>query len=662
MTGATPAAAGGIRTPAPSPSAWRELYSPAETKDALLWLRTAIRSSIHPEISHISVSGWAETKRIIPQGLSALPGKFSWEVTPYLKEIADCMSASSPVQEVYVAKGAQIGYSVGVLENSIGYIVDQEPGPSLYATGDQSMAEQSGSLRIDRMLQSAGIAGKIFAQAESKSNRATGRTKLTREFPGGFLMSVGPNSAAKLRQNSVRYLLLDEIDAYPADTQGEGDPIKLMMRRTDSYETIRKIIGGSTPTIMGSSRIWELYLSGDQRKYFVPCKSCGTMQPLEWKRLKWDTGSDGRLIYDSVRYECPHCGAAWKNTDKAYFLPRGEWRATATPSAPKLRSYHISSMYSPVGMRSWESAVQEWLEAQGDPAKLRVFVNTFLGEPFVERGESPAYERIMLRREDWHAESRRLDHNTAGNLWQESDAPAEKILLVTIGADVQKDRIECEVVGWGAGRESWSLGYFVFYGNPRDAADPCWADLTELVQKQHAGRVPALALVDSSYSSDSVYEYCAQFGGRGVLASQGADRLPHGRVFALFPVKGTNAQRVDLNTDYLKQEVYSALNKIRASDAAPYPAGYCHFSADYGEHFFKMLTAEERSAQKNRRTGYTRWIWHKVRERNEALDCRVYALGAVYLLASSMSNRPDGSILWDAFWDFWRQQKKLSET
>lgn len=649
-----------IQTAPALPAAANDIYTPEETRDALLWLCATIRSSVHAEISHINVSEWAAAKRVIPQGLSALPGKFSWDVTPYLKEIADCLSASSPVQEAYIAKGAQIGYSVGVLENSIGYIVDAEPGPALYATGDQSMAEQSGALRIDRMLQSAGIADKIFSQVETKSNRATGRTKLTREFPGGFLMSVGPNSAAKLRQNSVRYLLLDEIDAYPEDTQGEGDPIKLMMRRTDSYEAIRKIIGGSTPTIMGSSRIWELYLCGDQRKYYVPCRHCGTMQPLEWKHLHWDTDENGKLVYESVRYECPHCGGAWKNTDKAYFLPRGEWRPTASPSKPNLRSYHISALYSPVGMRSWESAVQEWLEAQGDSAKLRVFVNTFLGEPFVEKGEAPAYERIMLRRENWHAESRRLDHGTAGNIWFESDAPAEKILLVTIGADVQQDRIECEVTGWGEDKESWSLGYFMFYGNPRDASDTCWQDLTEVIQKKHAGRVPALTLVDSSYSSDSVYEFCAQFGGRGVLASQGADRTQHGKVFALFPVKGTNAQRVDLNTDYLKQEVYSSLNKIRASDTAPFPAAYCHFSADYGEHYFKMLTAEERMAEKQRRTGYTRWIWHKVRDRNEALDCRVYALGAVYLLASSMSNMPDGTILWDSFWDFWRQQKKLA--
>lgn len=636
-----------------------DIYTPEELDASRLWLCRTLRDAIRTEISHVTVSQWAENKRIIPEGLSALPGKFSWEVTPYLAEIADCLSATSPVQEVYVAKGAQIGYSVGVLENAMGYIIDQEPGPTLYATGDQSMAEQSGSLRIDRMLQSAGIAHKIFSQVETKSNRATGHTKMTREFPGGFLMTIGPNSASKLRQNSIRYLLLDEIDAYPHDTQGEGDPIKLMFRRTDSFEAIRKVVGGSTPTIANSSRIWDLYQSGDQRRFFVPCKVCGEMQQLEWKNLKWQTDGDGKLLYKSVHYVCCKCGAEWKNTDKSYFLPHGEWRPTAKAVKPNLRSYHISSMYSPVGMRSWESAVQEWLEAQNDPAKIRVFVNTFLGEPYVEKGDAPAYERIMIRREAWQAESRRLNRQTAGNLWFESDCDGD-ICLVTIGADVQKDRIECEIVGWSKGKESWSLGYFVLFGQPQNPDDPCWADLAEIIQKPHAGIIASLTLIDSSYSSDSVYAFCAGFGGNGVLASQGADRPSKGKVFALYPVKGTNANRVDLNVDFLKQEVYSSLNKIRMSDAVPFPPGYCHFSLDYNEHYFKMLTAEERVPEKVKKTGFVRYVWKKVRERNEALDCRVYALGAVYLLASTMSNQADGSILWEDFWTFWDEQKKLS--
>lgn len=636
-----------------------DIYSKEELKESLEWLLKTVRETVRTEISHITVKQWAETKRIIPEGLSALPGKFSWEVTPYLAEIADCLSAVSPVQEVYVAKGAQIGYSVGVLENGMGYIIDQEPGPTLYATGDQSMAEQSGSLRIDRMLQSAGIAGKIFSQVETKSNRATGHTKMTREFPGGFLMTIGPNSASKLRQNSIRYLLLDEIDAYPHDTQGEGDPIKLMFRRTDSFEAIRKVIGGSTPTIANSSRIWDLYVTGDQRKFYVPCRECGEMQQLEWKNLKWETDETGHLIYDSVHYVCCKCGAKWKNTDKSYFLPRGEWRPTAKAAKPNLRSYHISSMYSPVGMRSWESAVQEWIDAQNDPAKIRVFVNTFLGEPYVEKGDAPPYERIMLRREGWHAESRRLNKLNAGNLWFETDCTAD-ICLVTIGADVQKDRIECEVVGWTAGKESYSLGYFVLFGHPQDSGNPCWTDLAEIIQKPHAGLIPCLTLIDSSYSSDAVYDFCSHFGGQGVLASQGADRPQKGKVYALYPVKGTNASRVDLNVDFLKQEVYSSLGKIRMSDTAPFPPGYCHFSADYTEHYFKMLTAEERVPEKNRKTGFVRWVWKKIRERNEALDCRVYALGAVYLLASTLSNQPDGSILWEEFWKYWEEQKKIT--
>ena len=361
-----------------------QIYTPDETAIQSDWLSFVISEQIHTEISHLTVSEWATQKRVIPEGLSSMPGPFSWDVTPYLREIADCLSATSPVQEVAVMKGAQIGFTVGVLENWIGYVIDCEPGPMMFVSGDKEMAEQAIELRVDRMIQSAGIQDKVFSQTEKTANKKSGDTKKKKEFAGGFLLPVGPNSAAKLRQFSVRYEALDEVDAYPASTEGEGDPLMLLKRRTDSFEAIRKILYGSTPLIKQTSKIDPLYLAGDQRKYFVPYKICGTMQALEWKNLHYEKDDAGKLIYSSVFYECNLCAARWRNTDKAYFLPRGEWRPTAQSQRPGLRSYHIPSLLSPIGMRSWASAAEEWIEAQGDLSKLRVFVNTFLGEPYIE--------------------------------------------------------------------------------------------------------------------------------------------------------------------------------------------------------------------------------------------------------------------------------------
>jgi phage terminase large subunit GpA-like protein len=624
----------------------RPIFTEAERADASSWIEEVLAAAIHTEITHMTVAEWAEKKRIIPEGLSSMPGPFSWSVTPYLREIADCLSATSPVQEIAVMKGAQVGFTVGVLENWIGYDIDVEPGPTMFVSGDQEMAEASIELRVDRMIQSAGIADKIFSQSEKKSNKKSGDTKAKKEFPGGFLLAAGPNSAAKLRTFSIRYLALDEVDAYPDSAEGEGDPLALLLRRTDAFEAIRKVLYGSTPLVAQTSKILPLFKAGDQRLYHVPCKHCGEMQPLKWEGIKFDRDPDGRLVYGSVRYECCKCGGAWTNSDKAWFLPRGEWRPTANAQRPGLRSYHISSLYSPIGMRSWDSIAQEWLDTGDDIAKRRVFINTVLGEPWVERGEAPRWERIMLRREGWSPEIRK----PTGII--EATKP-EGAMLVTIGADVQKDRIEVEVVAWGNAKESWSLGYHVLYGETQDIESICWSDLTDIITRPHAGMPSYCTLIDAHYNTPTVYQFCEQFDGT-VYPVMGDARIGKTRhAFALKDVPGYQCKRVDLFTDFLKLEIYGYLAKgTPESLDAPMPTGYSHFPEEYGEHYFRQLTAEERVAEKTR-NGQTRYVWTKpAGRRNEALDCRVYALGALYVLATQAGESEDGSIDWPGFWDW----------
>lgn len=627
------------------------LYNAEELAEARDWFRATLRSLIRHEITHLSMSEWAERKRILPQGLTSMPGPFRWETTPYLREIADCLSATSPVQKVAVMKGAQLGFSVGVLENWIGYTIDVEPGPMLYVSGDKGMAEAAVEVRIDRMIESAGLSGRIFAPVEKKHGKATGDTKGRKDFPGGFLMAIGPNVGAKLRQFSVQKIAFDEVDAYPQETGEEGDPLALAERRTDAFEAVRKILYISTPLVDQTSKIKPLFEAGDQRKFFVPCRSCGEYQELEWSRMKFARDETGRLIWDSVRYECASCGAHWRNEDKAFFLPRGEWRPTATPREPGFRSYHLSALYSPVGMRSWESIAQEWVEGHDDLPKLRAFVNTVLGEPFVERGEAPRWERIMLRREGWWPESIRIEDNRIVE-YGEARRP-DGALIVTIGADVQKDRIECEIVAWGQGKESWSIGYHVLPGETADLNSPAWSMLGEIIAMQHAGLPTALVLIDAGYNTPTVYQFVERYE-TGVAACMGDTRVGRqNRVFVVKDVEGYLARRVDLYTDQLKLEVYAGLGKAMP-DSGLAPPGYCHFPEEYGEKYFRQLTAEERVPEKTR-TGQRRYVW-KIPDgrRNEALDCRVYALGALYVYASEISAqvREDGLVDWVAFWDW----------
>lgn len=588
------------------------------------------------EIARLTPSDWAEAKRIMPQGLTSLPGPFRWATTPYLREIIDLFAPASPVQKVAVMKGAQLGFSVGLIENLIGWIIDCEPGPTMFITADKELAESVVETRVDRMIESAGIQHKIFAQVEKAHGRKTGDTKSKKEFPGGFLLPVGPNVAGKLRSYSIKTILNDEVDGFPLEVGSEGDPLKLAERRTDAFSRTRKILYISTPTIEDTSRIKPLFESGDQSRFFVPCRHCDHKQPLAWDRIRYTTDDHGRLVWDSVRYECAECKGLWTNDDKAWFLARGEWRSTAHPSEPGFRSFHLSSLYSPIGFRPWESIVQEWIQVKDDPSRLRVFINTVLGETWQERGEAPRWERIMLRREDY----------LTGSL-----PAAAQPLVLTLGADVQADRIEAEIVAWADGKESWSVSYHILEGDTSDLQGRAWQGLHDLLAKDHAGLPIAMALIDAGFRTATVYAFCEQFEG-GVMPCMGESQQAWGRrTFAVRDVPGYATKRVDIQTGILKAELYGYLQRGTPPDGEPFPAGYCHFPLEYSEKHFKQLTAEERTKEKTR-SGATRYIWKQIRERNEQLDARVYAMAALYVLASMVNEEvsPDDPISWDTFW------------
>ncbi|KKL69650.1 hypothetical protein LCGC14_2112770, partial [marine sediment metagenome] len=376
------------------------------TLDELIWIDHFFAEAFRVD-SRLKVSEWAERKRYLPVGTTPFPGPWRNEVTPYLVEIMDCFSETSPVKKVAVMKGRRLGFTIGVGGNWLGFIVDVVPGPTLFVSGDSDMAETVFELYFDSMIESAGLGHKIFAQTQKKHSKKTGDTKRRKDFPGGFFFSIGPNSGPKMKSLGFRYEYFDEIEAYPQQIKEEGDPITLGERSADEYEQISKFLYTSTPHIEQTSRIKPLFQKGDQRYYHVPCKHCGHMQILKWRdengiyRLKYEKDELGRLIIESVHYECEKCGGHWKNSDKAVFLGLGEWRPKAEPMEPNYRSYHLSSLYSPVGMRSWESICQQWIETKDDPEKQRVFINTVLGETWVEKGIAPRHERIMLRREGY---------------------------------------------------------------------------------------------------------------------------------------------------------------------------------------------------------------------------------------------------------------------
>ena len=615
-----------------------------------------LREIMPVEINRLLVSEWAEKHRVLPRGLTPYPGPFSFDMIPYMREIADSMSESSPVREVMVLKGTQIAATVGLGENWIGYKIESAPSPMLYVSGDAQMAETQMELRIDAMINSSGLGHLISSQHKRSTQRKTGDLKARKEFPGGFLMAAGPNSGAKLRSMSFKDIYVDELDGFRGVTVGnEGDVIGLIRRRVDAFSETYKILWTSTPTIEQQSLITRLYREGDQRVYHVPCKHCGHMQPVKFANLHFDyddeyrlditMDKDGQIVQSSVHYECEKCGGHWQNADKDYFLPLGEWRPTATPRRPGLRSYHVPGLLSPVGFRSWESGVMDFLDlkAKGKPPKeMQIWVNTFLGEAFVDETEKPRIEAIMKRERRY----------VAGTLPMEAEP-----IYCTIGADVQKDRIEAEVVAWGRGKESWSIDYHIFPGDTSDLESEAWQAFRELIESEPAGMEINMTLVDSGYRTDTVYEFADSFDG-GVYPCMGSDVLARNREY-IKPVslEGHTTQRFDINTTILKQELYKYLNRewIKGKTTRE---GFCHFPSNYTRQHYLRLTAETATADDSGRL-----IFKKVQERNEQLDARVYAMAGLYgikMFIESLDFQGE-SVSWPDFWEYVAPREESDE-
>jgi phage terminase large subunit GpA-like protein len=450
---------------------------------------------------------------------------------------------------------------------------------------------------------------------------------LSKEFPGGILVLTGANSATGLRSMPARYVFLDEVDAYPASADEEGDPVSLAEARTTTFAHRRKVFMVSTPTIRGLSRIEREFEASDQRRYFVPCPHCGHMQWLQFERLRWDKGQP-----DTAAYHCAGCEKSIAEHHKTEMLAQGEWRATAVSTDPNAIGFHISALYSPIGWKSWEQVAREWLAAQGSDEMLRAARNTLLGETWIESGEAPEWQRLADRRVSFPAQ-----------------IPAGGLFL-TAGADVQKDRIEVDVWAWGRGLESWLVDHIVIPGGPDDPA--CWERLTALLSQtwtHQNGAIMTLAklAIDTGYESAAVYAWSRKQGIAQVAPVKGLEGFNRatpvsGPTFVDATVNGKKLKRGarlwTVATATFKAETYRYLRIVTLSDedrtlgVAP-PAGTIHLPDWADSEWLKQLVAEQLVTIRNKR-GYARQEWQKMRERNEALDTRVYARAAAWILGA----------------------------
>jgi phage terminase large subunit GpA-like protein len=563
----------------------------------------ALRSIVAPP-PDFTVSEWADSVRRLSPEASAEPGRWNTSRAEYQRGMMDAVSDPA-VETVVVMSSAQIG-KTEIINNIVGFHIDQDAAPLLLLQPTLEMAQAWSKDRLAPMLRDTkALEGKV----KDARARDSGNTMLHKTFPGGHITMAGANSPASLASRPIRIVLCDEVDRYPVSAGTEGDPVNLAKKRSTTFWN-RKLIMVSTPTVKGASRIEAAYEASDQRRYFVPCGDCDEWQILKWAQVQWNDDET-----DSAAYCCEHCGALWNDAKRWAAVREGEWRATAEFKG--VAGFHLNEIYSPwVKMSDMAAA---FLEMKKLPETLQTFINTSLGETWEDSGETVDGSGLMLRRE----------------AYDKNELP-EGVVVLTAGVDVQDDRIEIELVGWGLDEESWSVDFTPIYGDL--SAPAIWKELDEYLAQtfDHANGVKlriASACIDSGgHYTQQVYSFVRGKAGRRVWAIKGMG----GGISR--PVMGkptrNNIGKVPLypvGVDAAKEMVYS---RLKINQAGP---GFCHFPQlpEYESEYFAQLTAEKIITKYVK--GFPTRVWVKTRARNEALDCRVYAMAALAGLNANMA-------------------------
>lgn len=563
-------------------------------------------------IPTLTVSEWAAKYRVLPRSGSSSPGPWRNEKTPFLVEIMNVLSPSYPCREVVFAKGSQIGASETGL-NWLMYTIDVAPGPMLAVQPTNKAVERWSKQRIGPSL-------KQCDRLRDKLNWGDGNTIYQKEFIGGTLILTGANSPADLASMPISKLYCDETDRYPTEAGEEGDPINLALRRMSTFPK-GKAFFTSTPTILGKSKIWTLFLDSDQRYFYIPCPECGEFQTIEFERLSWPKGQP-----DKVALACLHCGSLIQEHKKTKMLAAGYWKAH-NPDHHRV-GFHLSSLYSPVGWLSWVEIARMFEAISDDVEMIKVFTNTILGLPYEESGEQIAAEYLLRRRETY-----------------EADIP-DGVYFLTLAIDVQQDWIAYEVCGWGIGEESWGIEYGELHGDlsvitNNDANNlSIWERIDQLrrsVYKRLDGselRIACTVIDSGGWWTNEVYQYTKPLNKYRVYAIKGASVFD--RPFISKPSRNTKnkCRLYVLGVSQGKIIVQKRLKKDSPS------AGYCHFPDDegrgYDAEYYAGLTSEKLTINLKKGKLIRQWVKPKGAA-NEPFDLRVYNTAAIKIIDPNWS-------------------------
>jgi phage terminase large subunit GpA-like protein len=567
-----------------------------------------LSASIKPP-PRMTVAEWSKKERVLSKESSARGGRF--DPLPYQVEPMDSVCDPTVVSTA-LQWAAQLGKSE-ILNNTLGYFADPDPAPCLMMQPTLEMGEAYSKDRLAPMIRDTPALSRLIADPRS---RDSGNTLLHKSFPGGYWAICGANSPSALASRPIRIVLCDEVDRYPSSAGAEGDPIGLVGKRQETFPNAVTVLT-STPTIKGLSRIEKEMEGTDKRRWHVRCLSseCRHEHVLKWEQVRLLDENDTT----TARIFCPKCDHEHADADRIKMVRAGRWIATAPFNGR--RGYYLSGMNTLFPCRRayknrLHQAIEEFRKAKTEgPESLRVWWNTYLGETWEEEGERAVDVATLMKRQEDYSE----------------DPLPEKVLVLTAGIDKQADRFEVEVVGHGLDNETWSIRYEIIEG---DTLKPeTWKALEDfLLQKwKHpcGHDLPIAALmIDAGDDQEEVLDWCQRHGGKRWWPCKGARRYGHPWVFYGRSKKGRGMLYI-LRVWVAKEELFG---RLRVSKPGP---GFQHFPKRYEQRYFEQLTAEKKQVVISGGMPSVRFI---TLGRNEALDCRVYAMGALERLNPSWAH------------------------
>lgn len=560
----------------------------------------------------MTLAEWADKYRRLPAESSAEPGRWQTSRTPYLKKIMECLTEPK-VHEVVMMSCVQVGKSEFLL-NAMGYFSHKRPTSVLMVQPTVKTGERFSKERIAPTIRDTPVLRSVFSPGRSRDAANTITQKM---YPGGYLAIVGANSPSDLASRPVEVVLADEVDRWPESAKEEGDPLTIVEKRATTYQYTYKVLKVSSPTIDGISRIQYEYEQGTKEKWKLPCPACGEFQELMWANIKFDHLID-RVAekIDETRGDplcvCESCGEL--NNEYTWKVGEGKWFPENENESVK--SFRLNALVSP--WMTWLKIIKEFWKSKGDSEMMKVWTNTVLGQVWIVDGDSIDPDALYNRRIEYNA------------------LVPEGALVLTAGVDVQDDRFEMEVVGWGENKVSWGIEYKTIYG---DTSEPgTWDKLDQHLRRVYTcedGSVIPLSTVcidSGGHRTTETYRFCKDREVRGVWAIKGKGGPGMNIVHTYNKTKKVKNHLFTIAVDAAKARLFS-----RLAEKDTKKAGYCYFPIEdsydrgYDEKYFEGLTSEVKIVKLVKGRPKTEWKL-KSGVRNEPLDIRVYNIAAIEIL------------------------------